>query len=669
MAFCFLFFSTPLSYAWDPVTHWHINREANPEIKESNFDLYCDNGTGPDMFVMGDLCDYVHSPDLNREEDFAHKPNFAYLMLKARGLNNVSSSYYASGLGWGGHIAADWVAHDLELFPIPKSDKTDMALYGPPHLNGEFLYDYYMFLTRGPIKFPLWFKPKQIQKALVNYYLIDEHEKKPGLPDEVIKEYALTNLLSESEIKKRIVIFNCTVAALHATLASKTLVDISTGKTPFFLYNMRSRGAEENIALSVQTVRNWSKDLVPRNHIPFNEINPVRFYPLLPVPNIPEHLAYLPESRGFLDILSPFNTKFAWAEPLPGFNYAEEGPDSFHLTEATKYLFWLDVVEQAEQKGILQIEEKTELRDGEEWFTAEVKITDDELFDEIVKDEILEHIKNPSSTTDKKFAYFMRNFIVDQISDIDKLMDMTPPTISNLSPEDGSFINDSTPEIYAYLLDLPASGHGNENGIGIEEGSISLTLNGEDLRFTYSKETGALVAALESTLHDGEYEIEVKVSDKAGNETEKMWKFTIDTIPPEVDYEVLNKLINVKKETKAEIETTTNEPTTYLAEIFKVKDKENGNKGDAVFTYTNEEFSQNFTFTWDGRDDDGTLIKNGVYTIRITALDRAKNTTSFEEKVNVNNEAGGQVQKQQSQFLQDLRGGLSFLYSLFKDNS
>ena len=558
MAFCFLFFSTSFAYAWDPITHWHINREANPGVSEDYFDLYCDNGTGPDMFVMGDLCDYVHSPDLNREEDFAHKPNFAYLMLKTRGLANVSSSYYASGLGWGGHIAADWVAHDLELFPIPKSDKTDMALYGPPHLNGEFLYDYYMFLTRGPIKLPLWFKPKQIQKALINYYLINKHEDIPTLSDKDIKEYALNNSLSESEIKKRIVIFNCTVAGLHATLTSKVFKDVFTGTTLDFLLNMRSRGAEENIDLSVQTVKNWSKDLVPRNHIPFNEINPVRFYPLLPVPNAPEHLACLPESRGFLDTLSLFNIKFAWAEPLPNFNYAEEGSDSSHLTEATKYLFWLDVVEQAEQKGILQIEEKTELRDGEEWFAAEVEITDDELFDEIVKDEISEHIENPFSTTDKKFAYFMRNFIVDQISDIDKLMDMTPPTISNLSPQDNFFTNDSTPVIYAYLLDLPAGGHGNEDGIGIEKESISFKLNGEDLKFTYNQETGALVATLESILPDREYEVQVKASDRAGNETTKSWKFTVDTNPPKVDYKVLNKLINIKKETKAEIKITTN---------------------------------------------------------------------------------------------------------------
>jgi len=52
MAFCFLFFSTPFAYAWDPVTHWHINREANPGVSEDYFDLYCDNGTGPDMFVV-----------------------------------------------------------------------------------------------------------------------------------------------------------------------------------------------------------------------------------------------------------------------------------------------------------------------------------------------------------------------------------------------------------------------------------------------------------------------------------------------------------------------------------------------------------------------------------------------------------------------------------------
>ena len=52
MTFCFLFFSTPFAYAWDPITHWHINKEANPEVNEDYFDLYCDNGMGPDMFMI-----------------------------------------------------------------------------------------------------------------------------------------------------------------------------------------------------------------------------------------------------------------------------------------------------------------------------------------------------------------------------------------------------------------------------------------------------------------------------------------------------------------------------------------------------------------------------------------------------------------------------------------
>jgi len=47
-----LMFSTVPAYAWDPITHWHINKEVSNDLNVSYRDIYCDNGTGPDMFVI-----------------------------------------------------------------------------------------------------------------------------------------------------------------------------------------------------------------------------------------------------------------------------------------------------------------------------------------------------------------------------------------------------------------------------------------------------------------------------------------------------------------------------------------------------------------------------------------------------------------------------------------
>jgi len=64
--------------------------------------------------------------------------------------------------------------------------------------------------------------------------------------------------------------------------------------------------------------------------------------------------------------------------------------------------------------------------------------------------------------------------------------------------------------------------------------------------------------------------------------------------------------------------------------------------GERVYiSNSGETFLTNWQFKWEGKDTNGTSVPNGVYTIKITAQDRAGNISVFEELVNVNNAAGG----------------------------
>lgn len=96
--------------AWDPITHYHINRLGDPGFREPH--VYRSSGTGPDVFffIRDPYADYAHAPHPNKPE-WRDDPNCAYLMLKINGLRDTTSDDYIAAKGWGGHIAADWVAH------------------------------------------------------------------------------------------------------------------------------------------------------------------------------------------------------------------------------------------------------------------------------------------------------------------------------------------------------------------------------------------------------------------------------------------------------------------------------------------------------------------------------------------------------------------------------
>jgi len=148
-------------------------------------------------------------------------------------------------------------------------------------------------------------------------------------------------------------------------------------------------------------------------------------------------------------------------------------------------------------------------------------------------------------------------------------------------------------------------------------------------------------------LAEDEHAVTLEAADRAGNKNISSWSFTVDTIPPHITHQVQNKIINIKKESKAHIDVFANEPVSYVMEAFRIKDmpieslednEEKILKGEKV--YTSQPVEDVLALYWDGIGDGEQPVANGVYTLKIAATDRAGNESSFEEQVNVNNEAG-----------------------------
>ena len=101
------------------------------------------------------------------------------------------------------------------------------------------------------------------------------------------------------------------------------------------------------------------------------------------------------------------------------------------------------------------------------------------------------------------------------------MTDITPPVISNLSPQEGSKINSARPVISAGLSDATS---------GVNVASVKLSLDGADVVATV---TGSSVSFTPtSDLSDGSHVVRVEVADRAGNRATAQSTFTTDVTPP-----------------------------------------------------------------------------------------------------------------------------------------
>jgi len=182
------------------------------------------------------------------------------------------------------------------------------------------------------------------------------------------------------------------------------------------------------------------------------------------------------------------------------------------------------------------------------------------------------------------------------------LVDNTPPIIQDLLPIEGDFVP-SRPTITATLTD---------NLSGIDETTILIRLNGEEVANppSFDSETGKMTWTAQDPLPDGTYEVTIDVKDKAGNPAQ-LARTSFIILSELVIEDVLNYpnpcssgttfTYNLSREAHVRIEVY-----TLAGELIKVIDPAPGEVG------YNEQY-------WDGTDDQGYPLDNGVYIYLIIA--------------------------------------------------
>ena len=128
-------------------------------------------------------------------------------------------------------------------------------------------------------------------------------------------------------------------------------------------------------------------------------------------------------------------------------------------------------------------------------------------------------------------------------------IDLTNPLIKNLKPASNSIVyNNLRPEISAYLDEVYQSNS------GINKGSVIIKVDGVDVTnnadVSYADELDAIVSYTPtSDLSEGQHNVTVNVSDKAGRNSELTWKFNINITPvfTMVVYSPKNIIYNSKR--------------------------------------------------------------------------------------------------------------------------
>ena len=105
-------------------------------------------------------------------------------------------------------------------------------------------------------------------------------------------------------------------------------------------------------------------------------------------------------------------------------------------------------------------------------------------------------------------------------------VDITPPTVSNMTPSADSEISQAAQEISAILTD-------ELSGIDVE--TISVKVDGAVVTHTFNETTGKVSYEV-TDLSSGSHSVDIAVSDNAGNPTSTTWQFNVQLQIPGSEY-------------------------------------------------------------------------------------------------------------------------------------
>lgn len=176
--------------------------------------------------------------------------------------------------------------------------------------------------------------------------------------------------------------------------------------------------------------------------------------------------------------------------------------------------------------------------------------------------------------------------------------DTLPPTISDLTPADGAYVNSSNVTISAKISDVS----------GINESSIVMLFDGDSVIPDFNSTTG-VVSYYAELLSDDLYSVYLEVSDTVGNTANASWNFTVDTNPPTA---VTNVTVTAVGSSELEISWNAASDENGVA-YYNVYRSENAETYELIATTTNTSYL------------DSGLQPNTTYYYKVTAVDVAGN--------------------------------------------
>jgi hypothetical protein len=134
--------------------------------------------------------------------------------------------------------------------------------------------------------------------------------------------------------------------------------------------------------------------------------------------------------------------------------------------------------------------------------------------------------------------------------------DITPPTISDFTPPDGTLITRADVTVAASVSDAS----------GVDTNSIVMTIDDGLVTPTYDENTD-LVSYETTTMEDGPHSVHLDASDTLGNQASTTWSFTIDTVHPA---QIMEVTVTTMSSSQLDVSWTANtEPDLSYYNVYR----------------------------------------------------------------------------------------------------
>lgn len=538
------------AFCWGWITHYHINKEAG-----NVSDVFNIAGVYPDAFNFGVFwANVAHSPGLVTSEilvydksyPYVKSPNFAYILGKVE----TGKEQKDVADGWGGHIAADWVAHNFLLIPDfsdpNESFKELIVKIGVflGHVSTEGIVDVYNYHKRGAIPTKFTVRPEHVWKGFVNWKLIEEHEitikKSQSQREEDVKNglsksvYILCQMAQKNpaltcpeedflDIKAALSFMNSptnpniqpllvNVVKEHLEKHSRTifveqkLIAVSNFFPEAVLAlttGLEALGIEAFIADSENTVaEDWLVDIANCGTPGCARGIPARYDPTKPA-NMPAK------------ILARTLSGASGADLIPKLNGQEITPDDLFVK------FWEDVAERAVQKGAIQTVETEKMdADGKKFIEIDTQLNDEAQLKQAFSEVVNEYAANDNYVVSRYGKWTKRVFLEGQL-DPNVILDFDLPTVEILSPAYLDIVNFNPLVISGSATDKNFLSYTLEFGAGENPESFTKICDG-----TQAVQEGTL-CSWDTTTLSGTYTLRLSATDKNDNENVTTAKISI----------------------------------------------------------------------------------------------------------------------------------------------